>query len=39
MEPMLLQRRERLPEGADWMYELKLDGYRALGIKSGGFPE
>lgn len=25
-----------LPEGADWSYELKLDGYRALAIKSGG---
>jgi ATP-dependent DNA ligase len=34
--PMLLLRAERLPEGQDWLYELKLDGYRALAIKSGG---
>src|SRR5215467_9125435 len=34
--PMLLLRRERLPEGPEWLYELKLDGYRALAIKSGG---
>lgn len=33
---MLLARAERLPEGANWSYELKLDGYRALAIKSGG---
>jgi bifunctional non-homologous end joining protein LigD len=33
---MLLVRTERLPEGPDWLYELKLDGYRALAIKSGG---
>ena len=24
-----------LPEGADWIYELKFDGYRALIIKDG----
>ena len=33
---MLLLRTDRLPEGPDWLYELKLDGYRALAIKSGG---
>ena len=33
---MLLLRTERLPEGPDWLYELKLDGYRALALKSGG---
>ncbi len=33
---MLLLRAERLPEGANWLYELKLDGYRALALKSGG---
>src|SRR5579863_7246378 len=33
---MLLLRTERLPEGPDWLYELKLDGYWALAIKSYG---
>jgi bifunctional non-homologous end joining protein LigD len=33
---MLLLRSETLPEGEEWIYELKLDGYRALAIKSGG---
>ncbi|HSR07983.1 MAG TPA: hypothetical protein VLM42_12590 [Bryobacteraceae bacterium] len=36
VEPMLLLRTENLPEGKDWLYELKFDGYRALAIKSGG---
>ena len=26
----------KLPEGPDWEYEVKFDGYRALGIKSAG---
>src|SRR4051794_7487289 len=34
--PMLLLRTERLPEGPEWLYELKLDGFRALAIKTGG---
>ena len=34
--PMLLLRTERLPEGPDWLYELKFDGYRSLAIKTGG---
>lgn len=33
--PMAAELVDRLPEGADWMYELKLDGYRALIIKNG----
>src|SRR5437899_97623 len=33
---MLLLRTERLPEGSQWTYELKLDGYRALAIKTAG---
>ena len=33
---MLLLRTERLPEGPDWFYGLKLDGYRALAFKSYG---
>lgn len=31
---MLLLRSESLPEGSDWLYELKLDGYRAIAIKT-----
>jgi ATP-dependent DNA ligase len=33
---MLLLAVHALPEGPDWGYELKLDGYRALGIKTNG---
>ena len=33
---MLLLRTDKLPEGADWRYEVKLDGYRAMAIKSEG---
>ena len=33
---MLLLRTDKLPEGPSWLYEIKLDGYRALAIKSGG---
>src|SRR6202795_5085390 len=36
IEPMLLLRTEKLPEGAEWIHELKLDGYRSLAIKSDG---
>jgi ATP-dependent DNA ligase len=36
VEPMLLLRTEKLPEGPEWSVELKLDGYRALAIKTGG---
>jgi DNA ligase D-like protein (predicted ligase) len=36
IEPMLLLRTEKLPEGPDWAYEIKLDGYRALAFKTGG---
>lgn len=36
VEPMLLRRTGRLPEGPDWLYELKLDGYRAIAVKSRG---
>ena len=36
IEPMLLLSSNSLPEGPQWMYELKLDGYRALAIKTAG---
>jgi ATP-dependent DNA ligase len=36
IDPMLLQKVETLPEGPQWQYELKLDGYRALAFRSGG---
>jgi DNA ligase D-like protein (predicted ligase) len=33
---MLLVPSRTLPEGANWAYELKLDGYRALAVKTTG---
>lgn len=36
IEPMLLLRTDKLPEDPAWLIELKLDGYRALAVKSGG---
>jgi len=33
---MLLVRTEKLPEGQDWLYELKWDGYRSIAFKTGG---
>lgn len=33
--PMAAHNVSELPEGADWIYELKFDGYRALLIKDG----
>jgi ATP-dependent DNA ligase len=32
---MLCLGAERLPEGREWRYELKLDGFRAIGRKAG----
>jgi hypothetical protein len=31
---MLCESAERPPEGREWRYELKLDGFRAIGRKS-----
>src|SRR6266436_4403996 len=33
---MLLLPARTLPEGANWAYGLKLDGYRALAVKTNG---
>jgi bifunctional non-homologous end joining protein LigD len=33
--PMLCLQVASLPEGPDWLYEIKWDGYRAIGAKSG----
>jgi bifunctional non-homologous end joining protein LigD len=33
VEPMLAKAVPKLPEGSDWQYEIKLDGYRAIAIK------
>jgi ATP-dependent DNA ligase len=31
--PMLLLKAEALPAGNRWLYEMKLDGYRAVAFK------
>ena len=36
VEPMKCLPVSQLPEGPAWEYEVKFDGYRALGIKSAG---
>jgi ATP-dependent DNA ligase len=36
IEPMLALAVTKLPEGPAWSYELKFDGYRALGVKAAG---
>src|SRR5258708_4449815 len=36
IEPMLLLTTQTLPEGAGWLFELKLDGYRAVAFKTNG---
>ena len=36
IDPMLLLPAQTLPEGDGWLYELKLDGYRAVAFKTGG---
>ena len=33
---MLLLRTDSLPDGQQWFYELKLDGYRAIAFKRSG---
>src|SRR5918994_4133955 len=36
ISPMLLLRTDSLPSGEQWLYELKLDGYRAIAFKRNG---
>jgi ATP-dependent DNA ligase len=36
IEPMLLLPSTKLPEGANWLYEFKLDGFRAIAFKTNG---
>ena len=36
VDPMQCLAVAKLPEGPDWEYEIKFNGYRALGIKSAG---
>src|SRR6185295_13637266 len=35
VEPMAAKEVAKLPDDGKWIYEIKLDGYRALGIKHG----
>jgi ATP-dependent DNA ligase len=35
IQPMAARVVDKLPEGHDWMYEVKFDGYRALLLKEG----
>src|SRR5688572_5743265 len=36
IEPMLLLKADSLPDDSRWLYELKLDGYRAIAFKRNG---
>src|ERR1700675_824179 len=36
VEPMECLAVAKLPDGPQWLYEIKLDGYRALAIQSNG---
>src|SRR5271156_1983894 len=36
VDPMLCRAVKELPTGPEWAYEVKLDGYRALGLKTEG---
>jgi len=35
IEPMECQRVTKLPEGDDWIYEIKQDGYRVIAVVDG----
>lgn len=36
IKPILARSTDRLPDGPTWLYELKLDGYRALAMEKRG---
>ena len=36
IEPMDCAPVSKLPDGSQWVFEIKLDGYRAVGVKSNG---
>jgi DNA ligase D-like protein (predicted ligase) len=36
IQPMLLLSAGKLPDGPNWMYEIKLDGFRAIAFKTNG---
>jgi ATP-dependent DNA ligase len=36
ISPMHLLKTEKLPEGENWLYELKIDGCRSVAFKTGG---
>jgi len=38
IEPMECALVSELPEGSDWTYEVKFDGYRAIGVKTSSNP-
>jgi ATP-dependent DNA ligase len=36
MEPMDCAPVSKLPDGSQWVFEIKLDGYRAIAVKTDG---
>jgi bifunctional non-homologous end joining protein LigD len=35
VDPMKAKLVEAMPNGGDWIYEIKFDGYRALALRGG----
>ena len=36
IQPMECLSVSKLPDGPNWVWEIKLDGYRAIAVKNGG---